>query len=50
MYTSNIPRIDMQLNENQIMNNKPASGIRIFEEHNMKDLNRTAQNSQMPSR
>ena len=50
MYTSSIPRIDMQLNEDQIMNNKPASGILIFEEHNLKDPKRTAQNSQNPSR
>ena len=34
MYTSNIPRVDMMLNEKQIGNNLPASGIRIFEEHN----------------
>jgi len=43
MYTSNIPRIDMTLNEKQIFANKPASGIRIFEEHqNETKLNKTS--------
>ncbi len=43
-YTSNIPRIDMDLNEKTIGKNAPASGIRIFEEHNQ-PLNKTRQSS-----
>ena len=34
MYSSNIPRVDMMIDEKKIGNNLPASGIRIFEEHN----------------
>lgn len=32
-YTANIPRVDLMLEDNKIGKNPPASGIRIFEEH-----------------
>ncbi len=43
-FRSNIPKIDLQLNDKTIGKNPPASGIRIFEEHNL-PLNKTRQSS-----
>lgn len=47
-YRANIPRVDMMIDENKIGKNPPASGIRIFEEHQNSNKTRQSNKSLSP--